>query len=337
MKMEGKYEAVIYEKQPTLADMLFFIRDIGLTVRQLGEQLRLPQNATIIESSPFMSRERLDRWIEDFQRGYTDYEAYVKNQVSRKNWRKIKKLGLNLDTAVLSDLWPDFVNFEKRRKMEIPFLVGQLAEYGNPKIFDACLGSGATTLGLKLAGIEDVVSNDIDRDLVKVAQNEAEKLGVNLDVTSYDWRDLNEEHMETFDAVLCLGNSLTYLFKRKDQLKVLENFRDILRPNGKLIIDERNYVHHFFGDNYQFSGEVVYCGKEKVLAHPVHVSNDMVVMEYEHRDTGEKAHLILYPFKQNELRELLKQAGFRNITAFGDYRQNFKSGDPEFITYVCRV
>lgn len=334
--MESKYEAVVYRTE-TISDMFFpGPSNRAITVRQLGEQLRIPRNSTIMGTSSFMSRERLDKWIEDYERGYTDYGAYLKSQVSWLERIKLKRLNVNLDTRVLADLWPDFVNFEKRRKTETPFLLDQLSEYTNPKVFDACLGSGATTIGLKLAGIDDILSNDIDDDLIKIAQKEAKKFGVNLNITSHDWRKLNGEYKEKFDAVICLGNSLTYLFKKKDQLKVLEKFKDILKPNGKLIIDERNYAHHFFGGRYKFSGDVVYCGKEKVSAHPIHVSNSMVVMEYEHREIGQRAHLVLYPFKQNELKELLNKVGFKDVVSFGDYRLDFKPEEPEFITHVCR-
>jgi len=263
-----------------------------------------------------------------------DYEPYVKSQVSADDWKVIEALGLNLDRYIPVDLWSDFVNFQKRKQKEAPFLLEQLAEYSDPKVFDACLGSGATTIGLRLAGVEKIVSNEISDDLIETAVKEARRFGVGLNITAYDWRELNKQYNEEFDAVLCLGNSLTYLFKKEDQLKGLENFRSILKPKGKLIIDERNYSEHFLNGTFRFSGEVLYCGKDKVDAHPIYVSDTMVVMEYQHRETRQKAHLVLYPFKKNELRELLQQVGFRNITAFGDYEKDFKPEEPEFITYV---
>lgn len=335
--METWYEAMVIDNT-SLFDMLSspFTRRTELLVRQRGERLDvyLP-GLDILDQSPRMSRQALDRWIRDHQRGFTDYEAYVKNQVSRKDWRILKKLGITLDSWTLAQLWSDFVEFPKRKQKEIPFLLEQLAGYTNPRVFDACLGSGATTNGLRLEGIDDVVSNDIDYDLIEVARKEARRYGVALNVTSLDWRKLVSQYGEEFDAVVCLGNSLTYLFKKEDQQRVLENFRRILKPNGKLIIDERNYPHHFLRDNYRFSGDVLYCGNERVDAHPIHVSDSMVVMEYHHKETERKAHLVLYPFKENEMRDLLQQTRFRKIKAFGDYQTDFKPEEPEFITYVA--
>lgn len=265
-----------------------------------------------------------------------NYEQYVKSQMQEKEWSCLQRLELNLDSKILAEIWPDFVNFEKRGKSEIPFLLSHLKEYEDPKVFDACLGSGATTIGLKLAGINNVVSNEIDEDFIRIAQEEARKSKVQLNTTSYDWRELNGKCPENFDVVPCLGNSLTYLFRKDDQLKTLENFRSILKPNGKLIIDERNYAEHFLRGKYRFSGNIVYCGKEKVDAYPIFISENMVVMEYTHKQRGEKAHLVLYPFKKSEFRELLEEVRFRDIQIYGDYKKNFDPKEPEFITYVCR-
>ncbi|MEA3343087.1 MAG: class I SAM-dependent methyltransferase [archaeon] len=263
-----------------------------------------------------------------------DFKQYVKNQVSEEDWEKLQEMNINLDAKTMADIWPDLVNFKERRKTEILFLLVHLSKYKHLKVFDAALGSGATTLGLKLAGIEDIVSNEIDEELVRVAQSEAERYGVALNLISYDWRNL-DDCPETVDAVLCLGNSLTYLFKRDDQLKALKNFRDMLRPNGKLIIDVRNYAEHFLKGKYRFSGDVVYCGTDKVLAHPIFISENMVVMEFEHKEKEGKAHHVFYPFKWGEFKSLLEEAGFRDIAVYGDYRKDFKPDEPEFITYVC--
>jgi SAM-dependent methyltransferase len=265
--------------------------------------------------------------------GYADY---VKNQVSEKDWKTLQKLGVTLDTKILAELWPDFVNFEERKKSETPFLLSQLEIYRSPKVFDACLGSGATTIGLKLAGINDIVSNEIDNDLIAVAKKESEKYRQPLNITSYDWRSLGDVYPSTFDVVLCLGNSLTYLFKKDDQLQTLRNFRQILKPNGTLIIDERNYVHHFLNGLYRYSGEIIYCGEKKVSAHPIHISETMIIMEYRHKDTGKKTHLALHPFKQGEMETLLREAGFSQIISYGDYERLFIAHEPEFIIHCCK-
>lgn len=261
-----------------------------------------------------------------------DYAQYVREQVSEADWQLLEKLGVNLDTKALAKIWPDFVNHEKRQAGEIPFLLEQLAGIPSPRVFDASLGSGATSIGLKKAGIE-VVSNDIDDDLIRIARDYAKLQGVELDVTTYDWRDLPYE--QEFDCVACLGNSATELFKREDLLSTFRNFRKSLKPGRPLIVDERNYGGRILRGDYTWSGDFVYCGKDKVDARPVHISDSIVVIEYGHEEMGVNAHLVMYPFKAGELEGLLREADFKEIRSFGDYRKDFKPEEPEFITHVA--
>ncbi len=264
-----------------------------------------------------------------------NYEQYVKDHVSEKDWKKLQEMGINLDTEVIAGLWPDLVNIWERERVEIPFLCRLLPK--NPKVLNVATGSGATTIGLIAYGIvkePDIVSNEIDKEFTRVAKSEAERYGIALNLTSYDWRDL-DKYPETFDAVLCLGNSLTMLLDTDDQKRALENFRNMLNPDGMLIIDERNYGK-LLKETQNFPGNIIYSGTDKVSVASIYNSDRLMVLEFEHEKKG-KAHIAVCPFKEGELKSLLEQAGFQNITAYGDYKQNFNPKDPEFITYVCKI
>ncbi len=198
------------------------------------------------------------------------------------------------------------------------------------------------------AGITNVVSNEIDDVYIGIAKQEAKKHGVRLGrITRCDWRELNEQLFEKFDCTLNLGNSLTYLFKENDQIKALNNFWKLLKSSGKLTIDKRNYAEHFLkgkGSNYRWTGEVVYCGIDKVDAHPIYISKSMIIMEYRHKNNGARLNLVLYPWKEGELKEKLTKAGFKNknIRTYGNMAPEYKEEgqfdprEPEFLTYVCR-
>lgn len=234
-------------------------------------------------------------------------------------------------------MWTRFVNFEERRKKEIPFLLKQLKGYQHQRVFDAALGSGATSIGLKLAGINHITSNEIDPCYRRIAEEEAHRYGVPLTTTAHSWEEVGSLYPAAFDAVVCLGNSLTLLFDREVCLSALRSFRESLTPQGKLIIDERNYPALFLSDysgkNYCWSGGIVYCGKGEIDAYPLSISNEEVVMEYKDRKTDECVRLSLYPFKEGELEGLLHEAGFKVILTYGDYQEHFHT--PEFFTYIC--
>lgn len=263
-----------------------------------------------------------------------NYAEYVQTQVSEEDWGVLQGRGISFADEILVDFWPEFVNNEKRWEKEVPFLL-QCTGRGS-SVFDASLGAGVTSIGLKRAGLENIISNDIDFKFIAKAQEEARKYGVDLTVTSYDWRELPDKFAGRFSAVTCLGNAFSELFKREDQLLSLRNFRRVLQHQGVLIIDERNYEEILQG-RYHYSGEVVYCGKEAVEAQPVLVSPTVVAFEYRQRSTGNASNLIMHPFRRGELFELLEEACFRDIKVFGDYERNFKWEEPEFLTYVCRA
>ena len=246
----------------------------------------------------------------------------------------------NYNSGVLVEMWTDFINWEKRRKGENGFLTEQLRRFNCKRVFDACLGDGADSIYLIKEGFE-VVSNDLDKLFIEKAKKHAEKAGVNLNITEFNWLELNKKlEKESFDAVLCLGNSLTYLFKREEQLKAIGNFYRLLRKGSILIIDERNYQQLLDKrkeiveeGKFPYSGKYVYCG-DKVHGKPVEISEGKIKMQYTDERTGKKEHLILYPFKRNELLHLLEKAGLKKIEKFSDYQKG-ENQEADFYQYVC--
>ncbi len=245
----------------------------------------------------------------------------------------------NYNSQNLVSMWRNFIDWDKRRIGEGNFLVNQFHKHNVKKVFDAALGEGCDSIYLIKQGF-DVTSNEIDKIFLNKALEYAKAENIELKITSLDWRELDKKLPEKFfDTVLCLGNSLSYLFTEKDQIDVLNQFRRILRDNGILIIDERNYQYildnrkEILKGNFHYKGRYVYCGKE-VHAYPIEISDQRVKMEYIDKRTGEKGYLILYPFKHGYMKNLLHKASFKSVEQFSD----FKSGEninADFYQYVC--
>lgn len=246
---------------------------------------------------------------------------------------------ITTDPRDIAHIFRDFVHFEQRKRTEIPFLEEQLECFKKPLVLDACLGTGVTSIGL-LQKRYAVRSNEIDTAFCAVATEEAATHGVSLDLLCYDWRDLGHGFPQTFDALLCLGNSITLIHDKEERVKVLGSFYDVLKLGGKCIIDQRNYPALFLADTsgfrYFWSGNIVYCGKQHVVAHPVTITPDIVRMKYTHRLSGKFFHYDMYPFKKGELEEELKQAGFSSVKTVGDYQQEFDPTKVEFLTHICK-
>lgn len=233
----------------------------------------------------------------------------------------------------------EFIDWEKRRLGEDWFLLKNLKKLGCKEIFDACLGDGVDSIYL-LKNWFKVTSNDLDEWFIKVALTNAYEHKVKLNVTMYDWRKLPSKQLKgQFDAVICLGNSLTYLLKKNDQIAALKWFFNLLRKKWILIIDERNY--QYFLDNkaeilqgkFRYSGKYVYCWKT-VTAKPTKITTNQVTMQYVHTKNNQKGSLVLYPFKKGELYALLKHAGFKQIELYSDYKKWYHPS-ADFYQYIC--
>lgn len=242
----------------------------------------------------------------------------------------------NLHPNELVDFWSDFIDWDKRRQGEDGFLARSLAPYGR-NVLDACLGDGCDSIHLLKEGF-DVTGNELDSGLAQKALSNARAAGVRLPVTHHDWRDFSKRFEPgIFDSVTLMGNSLTYLFKKKDQLAALSGFMHVLRPGGALLIDERNYAYMLAHREaalarFRYSKKYVYCGK-KVDGRPESIAPDNVVMRYDH-DDGRTARLTVYPFRKGELSGLLAESGFSSIRQFSDYRPGYNPS-ADFHQYAC--
>ena len=238
----------------------------------------------------------------------------------------------------IASVWGDYVDWEKRRQGENGFLTDVLRSNGCRLVLNAALGDGCDSVYLSKEGF-DVISNEIDSCFEKIARANAERENVKLDIRRNDWRKFDEKFEEkSFDAVVLLGNSFTMMSGSQNQLRALSAFRNVLKPNGVLLVDERNYLYilsqreQILAGNWRYSKKYVYCG-DKADGRPVEISDDCVVWKIEH-ENGKKAFLPAYPFKKGELRSLLQTAGFEKVEQYSDYKKGFDEG-ADFFQYVA--
>ena len=240
----------------------------------------------------------------------------------------------------LVDMWGDYIDWEKRREGENGFLLQQIRKESE-FILDAALGDGADSIYLN-QHFSKVYSNEVEEEFIKKARENSEKNKVNLHIREYDWKDFNIKFTrESFGTVLCLGNSFSSLLSKEDQQKTLDNFLYILQKNGRLIIDERNYQYILDKkddilekDIFKYSGKYVYCG-DKITSKPVEITDNRVKMEYSNKKGSKKEYLDYYPFKKNELIDLLKETGFQDIQQYSDYEKGYNP-KADYYQYVCQ-
>jgi SAM-dependent methyltransferase len=227
--------------------------------------------------------------------------------------------------------WDELIDWEKRWESEGDFFIQQLRSRGVKKVLDVACGTGFHSVRLLKAGF-DVTSADGAPHMLAMAFENGRKRGHILRTVQADWRWLNKTIHEQFDAVICLGNSFTHIFKEHDRRKALAEFYATLNYNGILILDQRNY-DSILDEGFSSKHKYYYCG-EAVSAEPEHMDEGLVRFRYQFPDNSEY-HLNMYPLRKKYSRRLMHEVGFQHVETYGDFQETFKANDPDFLVHVA--
>ncbi len=273
--------------------------------------------------------------------------------------------GVEMGSASLIDQWDDYV------APEIRWLEGgayrrfmQSVLEPNDNVLDAAAGSGIDSVNL-LSMNYSVTSNEVDSRLADRAKEFAARKKVPLDLEFSRWEQLSLRGNPRFDAVLVLGNSLCLVLSEERRRQALESFWDVLRPGGRLIIDERNYEYmrrnqrEILADPFVYwqkaRDDVMYPGTD-LIGFPSAIEDSLVEWSFAENAPPVKGKeemfrrsemfkpLELYAFDFKELYDDLTDCGFRVKTVCGDLRVLSADGtmppyekteDVGFLTYVA--
>lgn len=227
--------------------------------------------------------------------------------------------------------WDELIDWERRWESEGEFFIEQLRSYGVERVLDVATGTGFHSVRLLSAGF-DVVSADGSPEMLARAFTNARNRGHILRTVQADWRWLNRTVHEQFDAVICLGNSFTHLFKEHDRRKALAEFYATLNHDGVLILDQRNY-DAILDEGFSSKHKYYYCGEE-VVAEPEHIDEGLARFAYTFPDDS-VYHLNMYPLRKKYTRRLMHEVGFQHVETYGDFLETFKANEPDFLVHVA--
>jgi SAM-dependent methyltransferase/predicted enzyme related to lactoylglutathione lyase len=109
------------------------------------------------------------------------------------------------------------------------------------RVLDCAAGIGQLAVGLALRGFE-VVAADASRAMVERIRVLALQSGVDLPVVACEWEGLRDQGwQDSFDAVFCVGNSLTHAAGTGRRQAALAAMAAVLRPGGLLVLTSRNW------------------------------------------------------------------------------------------------
>jgi len=132
-----------------------------------------------------------------------------------------------------------FVNWEGRLSHELPFFTSPFEQHGVRRVLDAACGTGHHAIALARQGYR-VVGTDLSAPMIARAVENAAVRDVDVTFTVAGlggYAALGQ----TFDAAICLGNSLPHLLTGAAVEEALADFAAVLRPGGLLVIQNRNF------------------------------------------------------------------------------------------------
>ncbi len=229
------------------------------------------------------------------------------------------------------DKWDELIDWEKRAEGEGSFFIDKLREYGAKKVLDVATGTGFHSVRLLRAGFE-VTSADGSAEMLTKAFENARRHNCILHTVHADWRWLSRDVKERFDAIICLGNSFTHLFSERDRRKALAEFYAVLKHDGVLILDQRNY-DSIIDCGFSCKHKYHYCG-DTVTAEPEYVDEGLARFKYVFPDDA-TYHLNMFPLRKKYVRRLMRNVGFQHIDTYGDYQETYREDDPDFFTHVA--
>lgn len=143
----------------------------------------------------------------------------------------------------LSSDYDRFVNWNNRLAYELPFLERTLQ--GKHRLLDAACGTGMHAIALAQRGF-DASGADLSSRMVARARINAADAGVSVDFREAGFGELAHSFLPkpgdpSFDAVLCLGNSLPHAVGPGALEAALRDFAALLRPGGLLLLHNRNF------------------------------------------------------------------------------------------------
>ena len=231
-------------------------------------------------------------------------------------------------TNTLAEKWDELIDWESRAKSEGDFFIKKLKERGARKV---ATGTGFHSVRLLKAGF-DVVSADGSPAMLAKAFENARSHGYIMRTVCADWRFLNRDVHGEYDAIICLGNSFTHLFKERDRRKALAEYYAMLKHDGVLILDQRNYdaiLDHGYSSQHKY----YYCC-DNVVAEPEHVDEGLARFRYAFPDNT-VYHLNMFPIRKDYIRRLMGEVGFQKIETYGDFQETYREEAPDFFVHVA--
>jgi glycine/sarcosine N-methyltransferase len=279
--------------------------------------------------------------IKMISKGSSQFEKikkYIDTVCKEAQLIPVRELEIPLLPESITRKWEGYVGTASKREETVgKLLLEELIEFKNfrGRVLDAAAGIGHEALFLAKNNF-DIAVNELDSGYREILADKTSKQ--KIDIYNYDWRELTNYLCPVYQAVFLIGNSLSMVKGVEERRKCIKEFFKLLAPGGKLIIDERNFdlIKQTLSKNQEYKGNgIMYPGTliESKLSR-VNSSNLIAFNFYHAGGKSQIGTLVVEALERNELKDMLKEEGFKDIKIYSDLKSGF-SPNAHFFTYVA--
>ncbi len=227
------------------------------------------------------------------------------------------------------------------RDLEIPFYRKYARQAAGPVLEIAC-GTGRLTLPIARDGI-NVTGLDVSRSMLDLARRKTSAEGLNIEWVEQDCRDMRLS--KNFGLAFSATNAMQHLLDKESVLAFLQSARNVLLPNGLLILDvfnpnlsklNRPAGHRHLHKIIQAPDGKSICVEVATEYYP---ETHILHFDLFYLDKGEllrSKHVNMRCFFPDELLDLCNLSQLDVVNRLGDYDESaFSSASPKQIL-ICR-
>ncbi|MFA6255613.1 MAG: class I SAM-dependent methyltransferase [Candidatus Absconditabacterales bacterium] len=246
-------------------------------------------------------------------------EFYIEGDNSKEGYRVAQKQTL-----------------QQRTTTEVNGIIEILNLQAKSKILDCPCGYGRHSLELAKRGFI-VTGSDLNAKHLSVAKQKAEKSLEKIQFVKENMLDL--EYNTEFDAIINMFYSFGFFENDEDNVKVLQNFFNALKPNGQFLMHTDVNIPFIEAGKYKHD-EIRTIANDGTLRiidtyNPItkRINGSRILKEKNGNETKKDYSVRVYT--KEEFVELCKKVGFRVCKAYSDRDKKPYSKDAEDMIIVA--
>ncbi len=193
------------------------------------------------------------------------------------------------------------------------------------------IGCGTASLLLEVEqSLEQVTGIDLDETMLAIASRKAAETGSSAALHCADMLDIGELFTpESFDVVLCMGNTIAHLNGERELTAFVADLFDIITPGGMFVLQGINYRNITTDNRFEFppirQGDLSFTrsyipieGGSRLAFITELTSVGNVLFR------GRTPHT---PYYAGQLEKLCSAAGFVDLHHYGDFNRSASSSE----------